>query len=222
MISCALTDSSWDGIMITSREQVSSPAIIVSKCAPVVNLLPRQEPGFHSRGTSHLEARTMEWRAIQEFPDYQVSDMGQVRSLKCGRTKILRQTVNTQGYLKVRLGNTNGYRTCRIHRLVLESFSERPPNSVLCRHLDGNKRNNQLDNLRWGTREENASDNVRLQECRRGSRHGMSKLTEADVVNIRRLYPAVKCRALAQQYGVDYCAIHKIVTNQAWKHVGDS
>lgn len=99
---------------------------------------------------------------------YEVSDRGEVRSLdrvdRFGRRyagRVLSTDTIKGGYLRVALAREGIVKRRQVHHLVLESFvSSRPPGMEGC-HGDGNPVNNRLDNLRWGTRPENALDTVR-------------------------------------------------------------
>lgn len=57
-----------------------------------------------------------------------------------------------------------------VHRLVLETFAGPCPPDMECRHLDGNRSNNALSNLRWGTKLENEADKDRHGKRPRGRR----------------------------------------------------
>lgn len=65
------------------------------------------------------------------------------------------------GYLAIVLHKGGDTKTKYVHRLVLESFTGPAPEGMECLHIDGDKTNNHLDNLRWGTRQENILDIVR-------------------------------------------------------------
>lgn len=112
------------------------------------------------------------WKSVPEYENYEISDLGRVRSLdrvvrtKRGHTqghpgKELSPTVRTSGHLAVTLCR-DGERNMRyVHRLVLEAFrGPCPPGHEAC-HWDDDPSNNRLENLRWGTREENRADMVR-------------------------------------------------------------
>ena len=105
-----------------------------------------------------------EWRAVDGFPGYEVSDAGEVRSWYRGEGRILRQTPLPAGYLRVFLcrPGTKRRNTRYVHHLVLEAFHGARPPGTETRHLDGNKANNRSDNLCFGTRSDNQLDNVRL------------------------------------------------------------
>ncbi len=123
-------------------------------------------------GSSKIRVNTMDIEVWKDIPgyegSYQVSDKGQVRSLdrlgKLGqklRGRLLKQGVDPNWYYRVRLTNRLGSKTVNTHYLVLLAFvgpADHP--SLVCRHLDGNSRNNNLDNLKWGTCSENSHDMV--------------------------------------------------------------
>lgn len=104
-----------------------------------------------------------EWRTIDSAPDYQVSNLGQVRSLRRGQMRVLKPWSSNRGYLKVSLYGSDGTRVARlVHQLVLEVFiGSRPEWATDVRHLNDNRIDNRLENLRYGTRSENVLDRVR-------------------------------------------------------------
>ena len=67
-----------------------------------------------------------EWRRIDGFINYQVSNIGRVRNANTGR--ILKPGWGTGGYLKVTLCKDSKKFTCRIHKLVANEFLENPDN----------------------------------------------------------------------------------------------
>lgn len=164
---------------------------------------------------------------MAEWPGYLVSNTGHVYTeLRRGRgsSKPRRQVTpveNKDGYLCVRL-TRDGHRHKRpIHRLVLEAFVGSRPEGHVARHLNGKKQDNRLKNLKWGTVKENGEDAVRLGEQPRGETHGMAKLTEADVLDIRGAYAegGWTQQALADEYGVSQKMISNVVNLKFWKHV---
>ena len=102
-----------------------------------------------------------EWRDIEGFPGYQVSDTGKVRSFINNRygvgmnSHILKPVLNRKGYETVMLGRK---KRRLIHRLVASEFIPNPDNLPLVRHMDDNPRNNRVDNLKWGTQVDNMQD----------------------------------------------------------------
>ncbi len=175
--------------------------------------------------------RRERWRDVTNYEGlYQVSDLGRVRSLPCaekGRWKagrILKPGPGDRyGHLHVilcRAGLRN--RTAYVHNLVLEAFvGPRPPRREGA-HRDGNPSNNQLTNLRWTSHQENEKDKITHGTSNQGSRHGMAKLTEQNVIEIReRRAQGERVSALAEQFSVHQSAIYGIVSRRRWAHVAE-
>jgi hypothetical protein len=123
------------------------------------------------------------------------------------------------GYPHVSLGGVKKRRY--LHNLVLEAFVGPRPKGQVTRHLDGDKTNNTLSNLQYGTVSENMADRVMHGGGNQGSRHPLSKLTEAQIRSIRARYKPwkVTLKMLGEEYGVSSTNIKQIVTGMAWKHV---
>jgi hypothetical protein len=106
-----------------------------------------------------------EWRPVADCPErYFVSNFGRVASRVRGghRTKVLTASLSLTGYLTVGVSPNPGDKseTRLVHRMVVEAFTGLAPSPVHTdiRHLDGNKQNNNITNLVWGTRSENMRD----------------------------------------------------------------
>lgn len=166
------------------------------------------------------------------FPGYRVGTDGSVWvawiTCRSGRRltdrwRRMRPGVTPKGYLYVNLTPATGgrYQTFRVHRLVLEAFVGPCPVGMECRHLDGHKANCRLDNLAWGTPEQNRQDNRDLDAYHRGEDHAQVKLTEDRVRSIRARYAAggILMRELAEESGVSLTNIHAIIHRRSWKHV---
>lgn len=112
---------------------------------------------------------TPAWRPVVGFEGkYEVSDEGGVRGLeradRFGRripARVFSPTPSRSGHLQVTLRDEGYQVTRKVHRLVLEAFVGKKPAGMECRHLDDDKTNNHLSNLRWGSRSENQFDRVR-------------------------------------------------------------
>lgn len=67
---------------------------------------------------------------------------------------------HSNGYACISIRKDGKYYDFLVHRLVLETFVGPCPENMECLHGDGNKTNNNVDNLRWGTRVENIQDSI--------------------------------------------------------------
>lgn len=95
-----------------------------------------------------------EWKSIKDFDRYLISSNGRVKSLITN--KILKQIFDkSTGYLNVKLRRNNKYYTKHVHRLVVENFVPNLENKPLTDHINANKIDNRLVNLRWCTQKEN-------------------------------------------------------------------
>ena len=114
------------------------------------------------------------WRPVVGQPDYEISDLGRVRSWKkygAPAPRILKPS-KYDGYEVATMSRAHR----RIHRLVLDAFVGLRPDRMLTRHLDGDRSNNALTNLTYGTASENMRDrrthgtdaNVNRTECVNG------------------------------------------------------
>ena len=189
----------------------------------------RSVPKSFPETTQFGDGDMPEYRLIEGWPGYRVGDDGSVWSCKtrggnsclASEWHLLKQTINTTGYPLV--GLRRGRKILKlvyVHALVLGAFVGPAPEGMQCCHHDGNKCNNVLDNLRWGTRLENAADTERHGRRRRGQNVYGSKLTENAVREIFRLSSAgQKNREIAERFGVTRRTIRDILRRVKWRHV---
>ena len=106
------------------------------------------------------------WKEIEDYPNYQISNYGRVKSLKYynnvykkyyDRELILKEKINKSGYKFVSLGcgKRGKKKNIAIHRLVAKAFIPNIKNYKEINHKDGNKNNNRVENLEWCSRSEN-------------------------------------------------------------------
>lgn len=104
------------------------------------------------------------WKDIEGFENYQVNQIGQVRSLnyrQTGKVKRLKSTPNSAGYLTVCLSKDGKRYPKYVHQLVAEAFIPNLNNLPQVNHIDEDKANNHVNNLEWCTREYNTNYGTR-------------------------------------------------------------
>lgn len=94
-----------------------------------------------------------EWKGIEDFPNYEISNHGRVKSLE--HSNILTPHIS-RGYYHVRLHDYELSKTVNIHKLVGEYFVPNPENKAIVNHEDKNKLNNYYKNLKWMSQSDNA------------------------------------------------------------------
>jgi hypothetical protein len=170
----------------------------------------------------HLNHTEENWKTIEDFPNYEVSNLGRIRRLT-GRLSghIISQIPNRPGgYLHVVLYNKK-YKSRYVHRLVATAFHGNCPAQHECNHIDGIRTNNRADNLEWVTSKKNKTHAIEMGLMNnKGSRHGVAKLTEEQVCAIKKaLASGATLASLATQYGVCFQAISQIKRGKTWTHV---
>lgn len=139
------------------------------------------------------------WKPVLGFKGlYEVSDLGGIRRTarpRCDGAGFLKQRplkprIGLLGYLHVGLCKDGKVVQRKVHRLVLEAFvGPQPPNHYACHYPDPTPGNCALSNLMWGTWHTNFKHRAEQGTAgiaARNEQHGMAKLTQAEVNEIRR------------------------------------
>lgn len=172
------------------------------------------------------------WLKTDFNENYEVSNLGNVRSLdrlvnhpSGGFAKkkgcLLKLITDKDGYFNVNLKRNQKTNTKRVHRLVAIAFIPNPENKPQVNHKNGIKNDNRVENLEWATLSENRQHayDTGLQNSftRQGSKNNFSKLSEKDVIEIRKSTLSQSKTAL--KFNVTQSAISQIMIRKNWKHV---
>jgi transcriptional regulator with XRE-family HTH domain len=148
---------------------------------------------------------------------YAVSSHGEVRHIGSDTLRKLQTAAN--GYLMVGFWANRKVVFRTVHSLVVEAFIGPRPEGMEIRHLDGNRTNNHLQNLTYGTKVENAADRERHGNTRRGENNGNAVLSDTDADFIRAAYRAGMGTQyeLADMFGVSQAQVNNIVLGKQRK-----
>ena len=173
---------------------------------------------------------SVEYREVPGYPGYRVGSDGTVWSQHTvggGKTPngewLLKRPTrhNRSGYSYTGLYAKKKTRTTAVHRLIATVFLGPRPVGMQCRHLNGDQADNRVENLAWGTAQDNADDKAAHGTQVRGSKCGSAKLTESQIVEIKaRRRAGQRLRIIAAAFGVHNATISRICTGDQWAHVG--
>lgn len=108
----------------------------------------------------------MEFIDIIGYEDlYQISANGEIKNKK----RLMKPAIDSNGYYQIHLSKNGKSKKIRVHRLVAEHFIAKPLDKNQVNHIDGNKLNNNINNLEWVTPSEN---------IRHAWEKGLAKMTD--------------------------------------------
>lgn len=156
------------------------------------------------------------WKTVEGFPDYQISNLGRVRS-GIRKKGLLNQSRTSRGYKKVSLWRNGAMKTGLIHRLVASAFLPNPNDLTDVNHKDGNKQNNCVDNLEWSSRSTNQKHAYthNLYSRSNGSSKRLSRTEAMQVLSLRK--SGMPQKEIAIQFGITEGAVSHIVNGRTWK-----
>jgi hypothetical protein len=148
------------------------------------------------------------WKQVKHT-EYEVSSKGRVR-----RLKYISGHIHPEGYRTVAQRKGSKWRNEFVHVMVAEAFLGPNPPGMVVNHRDGNKLNNTPENLEYITAKENAAHAAKKGLYRSGSGHPKSKLTVAQVRDLRTFWKTggYTTGRLARLFGISRSTAHKIAT----------
>jgi hypothetical protein len=144
-----------------------------------------------------------EWRVITEYPNYEVSTDGQVRNSGTGR--VLKPGPKGCGYLGVGLRNEGKTHTKSIHRLVAQAFLPNPDGKLVIDHINRDKIDNHLENLRWATHTENNQNTGR----RSNNTTGFKNITNDNTRDRWRIQ--IRSRKISRYFNKNLWTLEQVV-----------
>jgi len=150
------------------------------------------------------------WR-LSKYNKYEVSNLGNIRSLKSKKNRAIYYDRN--GYARICLMVGDKQKMVMIHKLVIEAFLPREYGSNYVNHKDGNKKNNNISNLEWCSLSENT------RHMYKGG-FGKTKIIYNDAQEIKRLYGigGYTHKKLGEMFGVTRGNITGILNNRVWEY----
>ena len=99
------------------------------------------------------------WKTIKDYPDYEISNLGRLKSLKFNKERILKLNINSTGYFTCRLQNNRKGKTFDLHKLVAIAFLNHIPcgYKLVINHKNFIKIDNRVENLEIVTARENCN-----------------------------------------------------------------
>lgn len=170
----------------------------------------------------------MRWKTIKEFPNYAVSDTGIVMRIVGGwgtwAGRISKGTPDTRGYCVVSLCENGKRYSKAMHLLVLSAFTKQNPEGLQCNHKDGNKSNNNFDNLEWVTGSENMQHAYRFglqPKAKKGANSSCAKLSFKQVRKIKELMASrISQKKIAILYNISQQLVSRINVGLAYTETG--
>ena len=169
------------------------------------------------------------WRAIPGYERlYEVSIQGCVRRIGRNRGavvgRIMKPRKMKKGYLYLDLSRDDCKKRFSVHHIVALAFIGPAPTPLHeINHKDLNKENNVPTNLEWMTSAENVQHAIANGACGwrplYGEQNGRTKLTMAQVQEIRRLKGVHGARIIAQQFGISRSAVQFIHQGKHWQEI---
>jgi len=212
-----MPEISSDKMVAARRGACNTPA---SRLATTTLLRPE-----HAMTIEDPTPERVAYKDVVGFPGYRVGSDGSMwtcRShgeLRPDRWRPRKTFSSKRGYKNVALYRDGKYKFRPVHRIVLEAFVGPAVGRCAC-HNNGNPSDNRLENLRWGTHGENATDMVSHGRSTKGVRNRHAKLDENRVREIREMWASGKnLRSIADEFGVTRGNVHLIVTRKTWGHV---
>ena len=150
------------------------------------------------------------WRDIKGYEGlYKVSNLGRIKSIR--NNIYLKPNLQSNGYLRISLSKNGKVQYKNIHRLVAEAFIKNDNEYPIINHIDGNKLNNNVDNLEWCSYQHNNKEAIRLKlnVAKKGKDNHRSKVITQYDKNGNFIKQWDYMSMITKELGYDYTSISK-------------
>ncbi len=157
----------------------------------------------------------MTWKKYKYlYRTFEINEKGQVKN---ENGVVVKGSLHKNGFrvLNLRLEGERGTivnKGLLIHRMVAQCWIENPKEKPYVIHKDGNLQNNAVKNLEWAT------PNEKIERQKQLGKHGNSKLSTKDVLQIKRLLKTDEAKnVIAKKFNVSHTQIRRISTGENWQ-----
>lgn len=159
------------------------------------------------------------WKIVPSIPVLLASNLGRIKRLETSR--VYKRNKLRLGYVQIGFSYKSKKMAKLVHRLVAEAWIGPCPKTYQVNHKDGNKLNNTIENLEYVTPSENDKHAYKTGlKNAKGSKNGRSKLTEEDVLEIRRLRKQhVSLENIAKLFDITKHHCQAIICREYWTHI---
>lgn len=167
------------------------------------------------------------WKEIEGYSDYQISSLGNIKSLsryvnhfkggkRLKKEKLIKLQIDKLGYVRANLFSNNIVKYFLVHRLVANAFINNSENKPCVNHINGIKTDNRIENLEWCTYSENQKHSYKLglNNNGNGDTSRSKKLNSKLVLEIRN--SNLKQSKLAEIYKISQSQISMIKSYKSW------
>lgn len=156
------------------------------------------------------------WKPIKGVYDAYINIDGCV--IRNGKAK--KSSIAKTGYKVVTFSIKNKSHTKTIHSLLADAFIGPRPDGMEVLHINGDKLDNRISNLRYGTRKENVADAIRHGTATIGLKNGAAKLKLHDIIFIKDMSDmGFFAYEIAPHFKVCVTTIRRVLNGHTYKGV---